>query len=173
MSALSIDPLSPPAAFAKYFAAGFWDSTSVELFKLENKSGRLCLERVSDELSFSALPRSVLLHNFTSKNGGASSQRWHLLVGLTDGMLVVYPISLGQDEKKGNEKLIFGERKTFSLGTAPVTVGKCVVAGKDAIIAVGGRAMVLDWNAGGVQCSQVPVKVVPCTSSVSARLTRN
>ncbi|KAJ1581219.1 hypothetical protein NDA11_006980 [Ustilago hordei] len=120
-----LDTSSVTAGQAAQFAAcGFWQTRSIQIFALPE------LAPVGESLvvqqGFAAVPRSILLHRFASKQSEASSQTKssvgnrdalmpHLLIGLGDGTLVSFSLSLPRDDSYS--KIVgLSDCKTVSLG---------------------------------------------------------
>ncbi|OCH88473.1 hypothetical protein OBBRIDRAFT_780096 [Obba rivulosa] len=147
ISAISCAPFDRTKNFATYIAVAFWGMNKVQVLSLASKEATVTT--VCEFSGLPSLPRSVLLQNFgTGRNKKEPDFRPHVLAGLIDGSVVSF--SVVEDELK--------EKKVFSLGTAPVTLSRCVVDGKDAVFASGSRTSVLYWDKQRLASSPVMIK---------------
>jgi len=105
---------------------------------------------VSKSPPLPALVRSAILHNFGSDASSKGADHHpHVLAGLADGSVVYFPWKDRQ----------FKDRKTISLGHAPVSLTVFQIDGKRAVFAAGHRAAVLSWEKKRVHTSPIMLKV--------------
>ncbi|SPO25464.1 related to UV-damaged DNA-binding protein [Ustilago trichophora] len=112
---------------AQFLACGFWQTRTVQVFSLPDLSpvGQSSVV----QQSFTAVPRSVLLHRFTSNSqqsdGGQSTKASisnrdaftpHLLIGLGDGNLISFALNLPNPDSF-SRTVGLSDHKTVSLGT--------------------------------------------------------
>ncbi|KAH8104484.1 mono-functional DNA-alkylating methyl methanesulfonate N-term-domain-containing protein [Cristinia sonorae] len=133
--AVSCIPFDRTKHFSLYIATTFWDANVVTILSLEKPDKYMTPVCSSSQLP--SLPRSVLLHNFGTGNRGKDEDyRPYVLAGLTDGTVVSFAF-------RGNQ---LQDKKTFGLGTAPVTLSPCTAQGRNAVFASGSRAAILHWD---------------------------
>ena len=145
--AISCRPLDPTKNFTTLIVVSFWGSNSVAVLSVGSNAEVL---GTVHETTLSALPRSVLLHNFGKGTGPSDPDfRLHLLVGLADGTIVTYTV---RDKE-------LHDRKQSSLGNAPVSLSVCDVDGRTVVVASGTRANVLFWDKQRVRPSPTSLKV--------------
>lgn len=118
----------------------------MEIFVLDSKG----FVSVSKSPPLPALVRSAILYNFGSDTSPKGADYYpHVLAGLGDGSVVYFA---WKDKQ-------FKDRKTISLGRAPVSLTACQVDGKRAVFAAGNRATVLSWEKKRVHTSPIMLKV--------------
>lgn len=139
ISAVSCTPLDPTKMFSLYIAVGFWSTYTVDLLSVASVDGHF--EPVCNPVSLSALPRSLLLHDF-----GNAPQ---LLVGLRDGTLVAFALVKNE----------FQDKRVFSLGTEPVGLTQFEMGEKNVVFASGTRAALFFSERGILQHSSILIKV--------------
>lgn len=150
VSCIDLTPISPSggalgSSRAQICAVGLWNPMSVQLLSLPALAPisppALAIETLR------TLPRSVLLHTFTSGGGdemagSSSGPRPYLFVGLGDGTLVSYALDLSASDVQVRDK------KTAALGTRPVRLERFETAlGLSAVFASCDRPTVI-WAEG-------------------------
>ncbi|KAF9236524.1 CPSF A subunit region-domain-containing protein [Melanogaster broomeanus] len=153
ISAVTCRPLDDSKAFAIYIAVAFWTSKIVKILSLISEPGTMKVVCETKELP--AVPRSLLLHNFTSETGELPHH--HLLVGLTNGSVTSFPFN--------NER--FGDQKFFPIGTFPVTMHSCRIKDRSAVFACGSRTSILFWEKERLQHSPLMLKDVSAAADFS------
>lgn len=147
VSCLDISCLSPGEP-AKIAAIGFWQARTIQVLSLPDLSPVGQSSVVQQQLP--AVPRSLLLHRFASKQTrqGASRQSRtslrnrdalspHLLIGLGDGTLITYSVSLPTDESFSRTVGLF-DCKTLSLGTQALKLDAIETSSGARVVAVSG-----------------------------------
>jgi DNA damage-binding protein 1 len=124
----------------------YWGKNEIEVFVLDRQG----FVSVSKSPPLPALVRSAILYNFGSDtNSKGADYHPHVLAGLGNGSVVYFP---WKDKQ-------FKDRKTISLGHAPVSLTVCQVDGKRVVFAAGSRATVLSWEKKRVHTSPIMLKV--------------
>ncbi|PWZ02392.1 hypothetical protein BCV70DRAFT_198672 [Testicularia cyperi] len=120
VSCLDVSPLTSEGP-AHYVACGFWQSRSIQIFALPELQP-VAQQSVASQ-AMASVPRSILLHRFgtaridsVAKDGSSDTGHAHLLVGLGDGTLVSYGLSLPDTDSYSPTVGLF-DGKTVSLGT--------------------------------------------------------
>ncbi|SNX84516.1 related to UV-damaged DNA-binding protein [Melanopsichium pennsylvanicum] len=148
VSCVDVSPLVPGKE-ARYVACGFWQSRSVQIFSLPE------LDPVGQssvvQQRFTAVPRSILLHHFASKHSDAASQGQakasvsnrnaltpHLLIGLGDGNLVSFSLSLPTDDSYTSTVGLF-DCKAVALGTQALKLDAIETSAGARAVAVSGN----------------------------------
>lgn len=135
---------------AQIIACGLWQARTVQIFSLPELSpvGQSSVV----QQSFPAVPRSILLHQFSSKKGGETavappktgvSDRdalsSHLLIGFGDGTLVTFSLSLPTDDSYSST-VGLSDSKTVILGTQALKLDAIETSsGTRAVAVSGGR----------------------------------
>jgi DNA damage-binding protein 1 len=143
--ALSCTPEKENQVYAKNIVVGFWETNTVEVFKLDE--GSFTFVSTTPPLvmpSLPSLPRSVLLRTF-------DSEEKYLIAGLADGTVVASAIR--------NKTL--QERRVFSLGATSINLSNYTAGRTKALFASGSRAAVFSISSGTLRHSPVLVKVKP------------
>ena len=125
--------------FSLYIAVGYWSTYAVDLLSVASTDGQF--EPVCNTISLPALPRSLLLHDFSNAP--------HLLVGLRDGTLVAFAFAMNELQDK----------RVFSLGAEPVELTQFEMGEKKVVFASGGRAALFYLERGILQHSSILIKV--------------
>lgn len=147
VSCLDISPLSPGKA-AQLVGCGFWQTRTVQIFSLPELAP--VGQSTVVQQRFQAVPRSILLHQFAGKqwspaSGGPSKASHsnrdastpHLLIGLGDGTLISYSLSLPTDDSYSKTIGLF-DGKTVSLGTQALTLNAIETSAGARAVAVSG-----------------------------------
>lgn len=153
ISAISCRPLNTTKNFTESIAVSVWGSNRVKIFVFAKQSQLTIdtgLKFVCESPLLSALPRSLLFHDFGAGLGAkSSSYHPHLLIGLGDGNVVSFLF-------RNNE---LRDQKIFSLGDVPVSLAACEGDGKKVVFACGSRAAILFWEKETLRNSPVIIKV--------------
>ena len=137
--------MDPTKNFATTIAVSFWGSNAIAVIALNDPG----LKTVCS-VSLPALPRSVLLHNFGSSSSSKDpNYRPHLLAGLADGTLITFALRDGT----------LVDRKTSSLGNAPVSLSVCTIDRRRAVFASGTRTNILFWDRQRLKPSPTAIRV--------------
>lgn len=147
ISCVDVSSLSAGKA-AQFVACGFWQTRTFQIFLLPELAAVGQSSVVQQK--FPAVPRSILLHQFASSQsagaaGGQSKASLsnrdaltsHLLVGLGDGTLVSYSMSLPNDDSYSRTVGLF-DAKTVSLGTQALKLDAVETAAGARVVAVSG-----------------------------------
>ncbi|GAC93396.1 pre-mRNA-splicing factor [Pseudozyma hubeiensis SY62] len=133
---------------ARFVACGFWQTRTVQIFSLPDLAAVGQSSVVQQRLS--AVPRSILLHQFASSQpeagphgqpkaslGNRDSLTPHLLVGLGDGSLVSYSMSLPTGDSY-TSTVGLADAKTVSLGTQALKLDAVETSAGARVVAVSG-----------------------------------
>ena len=174
VSCLDISPLKANEP-ASYCAAGFWGSKSAQIYSIPG------LEPVAQssfaETSFSMLPRAIVLHQFglvdqssvaSGQSPKSTRQFPHLLIGLGDGTLVSYGLSLPTAESFTKTVGIF-EPKSVSLGSRALRLEKVQTSlGLAAISVAGDRPTIVYADSKRITYSSLAFKGVSSVTTLHA-----
>ncbi|KAJ1026698.1 hypothetical protein NDA16_002296 [Ustilago loliicola] len=144
VSCLDISSTTPGQA-AQFAACGFWQTRTIQIFSLPDllPVGQSSVV----QQRFAAVPRSILLHRFASTQSEASQTKGsisnrdaltpHLLVGLGDGTLVSFSLSLPTED--GYSKTVgLSDCKTVSLGKQALKLDAIESTAGARVVAVSG-----------------------------------
>ncbi|KIJ17938.1 hypothetical protein PAXINDRAFT_72888 [Paxillus involutus ATCC 200175] len=155
ISAVTCVPLDDTKAYAIEIAVALWMSKTVRILSLSEAG---IMKDVCETNELPAAPRSLLLHNFTSKTGEKVQQSHpHLLVGLTNGSVASFPF------KKGR----LGDQRLISIGTLPVTMHSCRIKDRSTVFACGSRTSILFWEKERLQHSPLMLKDVTAAAELN------
>ncbi|CBQ73184.1 related to UV-damaged DNA-binding protein [Sporisorium reilianum SRZ2] len=147
VSCVDVSPLVAGKA-AQLAACGFWQTRTIQIYSLPELAAVGQSSVVQQR--FPAVPRSILLHRFASKqtDGGSDTQSKgslsnrdaltpHLLIGLGDGTLVSYSLSLPTHDSY-SKTVGLSDAKTVSLGTQALKLDALETAAGARVVAVSG-----------------------------------
>ncbi|KIK96855.1 hypothetical protein PAXRUDRAFT_10541 [Paxillus rubicundulus Ve08.2h10] len=155
ISAVTCVPLDDTKAYAVEIAVAFWMSKIVKILSLLDPG---TMKDICETNELPAAPRSLLLHNFTSKIGEKVQQfHPHLLIGLTNGSVASFPL---KEKRLGDQKLI-------SIGTLPVTMHSCRIKDRSTVFACGSRTSILFWEKERLQHSPLMLKDVTAAAELN------
>ncbi|EST05408.1 Cleavage/polyadenylation specificity factor, A subunit, C-terminal [Kalmanozyma brasiliensis GHG001] len=133
---------------AQIVACGFWKTRSFQIFSLPDLAPVGQASVVQQHCS--AVPRSILLHRFASKQSQSPSDGQtkaslsnrdaltpHLLIGLGDGTLISYSLSLPTKDSYSKTVGLF-DAKTVSLGTQALKLDALETSAGARVVAVSG-----------------------------------
>lgn len=147
VSCLDVTPVTVGTA-AQLVACGFWQSRSIQIFSLPelNPVGQSSVV----QQRFPAVPSSILIHRFASRQTDQTTPGQskaslsnrdavtpHLLIGLGDGTLVSYSMSLPTDDSYSSTVGFF-DAKTVSLGTQALKLDAIETSAGARVVAVSG-----------------------------------
>jgi DNA damage-binding protein 1 len=136
----------------------YWGKNEIEVFVINSEG----FSSVSKSPPLPALVRSAILYNFGSDTSPKGADYHpYVLAGLGDGSVVYFA---WKDKQ-------LKDRKTISLGHAPVSLTVCQVDGKRTVFVAGNRATVLSWEKKRVHTSPIMLKVLNFDSIHSIKLT--
>lgn len=124
---------------------GYWDNYIVSICRFETLNPLAG----ADTIEVPHVPRSIMAWQF----GSGSSDYLNLLVGTGNGQL----ISLKLDSNSNVVDL--SSRRTTSLGDRPVFLQECHTEGKRALLATGGRTVLIAERNGRILQDTVNIKV--------------
>ena len=142
-SALSFAPPKPNQYASGSVLVGFWSTREVKKLLLPSLDSDKALS-----LSFFQVPKSVVMHDFGLD---ATRPRLQILVGFADGTSRSFEIREGK----------LHEKKVESLGDTPVSLTRCSVDGRSAILGVSSRTSLFFWENDSLCRSPVLVKASP------------
>ncbi|KAF9219239.1 hypothetical protein BS17DRAFT_431256 [Gyrodon lividus] len=153
ISAVTCLPLDHTKAYAVNIAVAFWMSKIVKILSLSEPT----MKDICETEELPAAPRSLLLHNFTSETGQKVQSHPHLLVGLTNGSIALFPFEGGR----------FGDKRLISIGTLPVTMHSCRIKDRSTVFACGSRTSILFWEKERLQHSPLMLKDVSAAAELN------
>ncbi|TKY85901.1 hypothetical protein EX895_005442 [Sporisorium graminicola] len=147
VSCVDISPLVADKP-AQFVACGFWQTRTIQIYSLPELTAVGQSSVVQQR--FPAVPRSILLHRFASKQTDDYSDKHpnaslshrdaltpHLLIGLGDGTFVSYSLSLPTDDSFSSTVGLY-DVKTVSLGTQALKLDALETAAGARVVAVSG-----------------------------------
>ncbi|PWN51805.1 hypothetical protein IE53DRAFT_313283 [Violaceomyces palustris] len=149
---------------ASICAVGFWQTNSAQIFSLPNLDP-VGQSSFADE-RHASLPRSILLHCFSNQGHDTGSgspavvknTSPHLLIGLGDGTLTSYSLSLPTAESYSSVVGI-SDRKSVSLGSLGLRLEKFKTShGVDAIFVSGDKPTVVSTDSSNVRLVYSSIK---------------
>jgi DNA damage-binding protein 1 len=124
----------------------YWGKNEIEVFNIKSEG----FKSVIKSPPLPALVRSAILYNFGSDTSARGADYHpYVLAGLGDGTVVYF---VWKDKQ-------LRDKKTISLGHAPVSLTICKVDGKRVVFAAGSRSTVLSWEKKRVHTSPIMLKV--------------
>ncbi|TFK48656.1 hypothetical protein OE88DRAFT_1663726 [Heliocybe sulcata] len=145
IAAISCLPMDPAKYYSTQVAVAFWTTNEVKVLAITSAQNYLVPVCTTGPLP--SLPRSLLLHNFVTRE---RQNLPHLLVGLADGTVWAYVLRDGA----------LLEKRVFSFGNCPVALAPCEVDGRRGVFACANRAGVVFWEKGRLQTAPMLVKGV-------------